>query len=328
MIITRTPFRMSFVGGGSDLPSFYTVCPGHVISTTIDKYMYISIHEKFFDNIRINYSKTEEVANVSEIQHPIVRETLKHMDINDSIEISSLADIPSKGSGLGSSSSYTVGLLNALHIYKKIKTSRRDLAENAFFIESSLCGEPGGKQDQYAAAFGGMNHYIFNPDGSVEIEPINLSDETKQNISSSILMFYTGYTRRSSLPLNDVIGTMKTNKNKIQTLKEMSLLYLDFKNALINGDIRILGEILHESWQLKKSLSDIISSSSIDDLYKKALNSGAIGGKILGAGNGGFLMFLVSEDKQNSVRDSLKDLREVKVNFDYNGTQQIFNDNE
>ena len=173
-----------------------------------------------------------------------------------------------------------------------------------------------------------MNHYMFNPDGSVEIEPINLSNETKQNLSSSILMFYTGYTRRSSLPLHDVIGTMKTNKNKIQTLKEMSLLYLDFKNALINGDIRILGEILHESWQLKKSLSDIISSSSIDDLYKKALNSGAIGGKILGAGNGGFLMFLVSEDKQNSVRDSLKDLREVKVNFDYNGTQQIFNDNE
>lgn len=319
---------MSFVGGGSDLPSYFKNEPGHVISTSINKYMYISVHKKFFSNIRINYSKTEEVTDLSQINHPIVRETLKHMNINDDIEISSLADIPSRGSGLGSSSSYTVGLLNALRIYKKLEISKKKLAEEAFFIESSLCGEPGGKQDQYAASFGGMNHFIFNVDGTVDVESIQLTDQVKDKLSDSILMFYTGSTRKSSLPLNDVIENLNNNKNSIKTIREISLLCTDFMNALSNSDINIMGEILDKSWSLKKSLSKIVSSSYIDDLYKKACNSGAIGGKILGAGNGGFLMFLVPEDKKDAVRNSLKELREVDIKLDSTGTQQVLNDND
>ena len=187
MIITRTPFRMSFVGGGSDLPSYYLNEPGRVISTTINKYMYVSVHKKFFKNIRVNYSQTEEVDNIIKIKHPIIRETLRYMKINDDIEISSLADIPSRGSGLGSSSSYCVGLLNALHLYKKIKISKNDLAEKAFMIESEFCGEPGGKQDQYAASFGGLKEYTFNPNKSVNVEAINVSDDNFKKLSQSSL---------------------------------------------------------------------------------------------------------------------------------------------
>lgn len=328
MIITKTPFRMSFVGGGSDLPDHYSNEPGHVVSTSINKYMYISIHKKFFNNIRINYSQTEEVSDPSKIQHPIVREVLKNMGINDSIEISSLADIPSNGSGLGSSSSYTVGLLNALHTYKQKEISKQQLAEYAFFVEHDLCKEPGGKQDQYAASFGGLNHFTFNPDGSVDVKPIMMSNARINNLSNSILMFYTGTTRKSSVPLKDVIDNINTNKVNKKILKDMSLLYVDFIEALLNGDTKNQGEILHKNWELKKSLSKIVSTDHINDFYDRALKSGATGGKLLGAGNGGFLMFIVPENKLNSVRHSLQDLKEVDFSLDTLGTQLILNDNE
>lgn len=328
MIITRTPFRMSFVGGGSDLPSYYLNEPGRVISTTINKYMYVSVHKKFFKNIRVNYSQTEEVDNIIKIKHPIIRETLRYMKINDDIEISSLADIPSRGSGLGSSSSYCVGLLNALHLYKKIKISKNDLAEKAFMIESEFCGEPGGKQDQYAASFGGLKEYTFNPNKSVNVEAINVSDDNFKKLSQSILMFYTGMTRKSSLPLHDVIENINSDKTNLDTIRMMSSLCRDFKDNMINGDIKAMGEILDKNWQLKRSLSKIVSSDEIDELYKKALKSGAFGGKILGAGNGGFLMFIVPKDRCTSVKEALSDLRFVDIKFEKSGTQQVLNDND
>ncbi len=327
MIITRTPFRMSFVGGGSDLPSFYLNESGRVISTTINKYMYVSIHKKFFKNIRVNYSQTEEVDDITKIKHPIIREILKYMKINDDIEISSLADIPSKGSGLGSSSSYCVGLLNALHLYKKIKLSKKELAEKAFMIESKMCDEPGGKQDQYAASFGGIKEYTFNPDNSVNVEAINVSNDNFEKLSQSILMFYTGMTRKSSLPLHDVIENINNNKKNIDTIRIMSSLCHDFKDNMINGDIQALGEILDKNWQLKRSLSKIVSSDDIDELYKKALKFGAFGGKILGAGNGGFLMFIVPKDKCASVKEALSNLKSVDIKFEKSGSQQVLNDN-
>ena len=328
MIITKTPFRMSFVGGGSDLPSYYLKEEGRVISTSINKYMYISIHKKFFKNIRINYSTTEEVDDISKIDHPIVRETLKYLKINEAIEISSLADIPSRGSGLGSSSSYAVGLIHALCLYKKINISNAQLAETAFMIESELCETPVGKQDQYAASFGGMNEYTFKPDGNVDVKHIEVSSDNYDKLSHSILMFYTGLTRKSSKPLKDLVENLNSNKLKRDCIRDMSILCDDFKDNMINGDIRALGQILDENWKLKKSLSKIISSDYIDDLYKKGLKAGAFGGKVLGAGNGGFIMFIVPEDKIYPVKEALKELKTVDIKFEKLGTQQIFNDND
>ena len=325
MIISRTPFRMSYVGGGTDLKSFYTEEPGAVVSTTINKYMYINVHERFDSGIRVAYSKTEEVTNVKKILHPLVRESLKALHIEGGLEITSIADIPAKGTGLGSSSSYTVGLLNSLHKFLEKDVSPQKLAQLACEIEIEKCNEPIGKQDQYAAAFGGLNLFEFLPDDSVNFVPISISDDFKKKLNESTLIFYSGKTRSASEILKKQIRDSKKNKNKT-SLRVMAELAYQFKKELENNDILGLAELLKENWSLKKNLTNDISNSYIDDIYHAALNSGAIGGKLLGAGAGGFLMFIASKSKHDKIKKALSKLRSLNFEIESSGSEIIFSD--
>ena len=324
MIVSKTPLRMSFVGGGSDLPSFYHYEDGAVLSTTIDKYMYVSVNNKFDGDIRLSYSQTEDVDDVEKIKHPIVRNTLKMLQISGGIEIASMADIPSKGSGLGSSSSYTIGLLNALSALKNNSISPNELGQLASHIEIDLCGEPIGKQDQYIAAFGGIKLIKFHSDESVTVEPVNCSEGFVGQIEESILMFYTGKTRSASSLLREQSKNMN-NSAKRSLIKEMASLSYDLKYIFENNDLDSFGDILDKNWKLKSQIASGITNTQIDDWYQRGINSGAKGGKLLGAGNGGFLMFYVPLHKQSNVIEGLKDLRSIPFSFDNTGSQIVFN---
>jgi D-glycero-alpha-D-manno-heptose-7-phosphate kinase len=251
MIITRTPFRVSFVGGGTDLKDFYTVAPGAVVSTAIKKYMYITVNRRFDDTIRVSYAKTEIVSRIDELQHPIVREALKMVGIDGGIEIVSIADVPS-GTGLGSSSSFTVGLLNALYAFTGVLKSADELAQEACRIEIDLLGEPIGKQDQYIAAYGGLCHIQFNPDGSVFVNPIILSNASKQGLEKKLLLFYTGISRDANVILSD--QKSRTGRgDTLQYLSRLVSLTLDARRCFLDGlDMHELGGLLHSSWLLKK----------------------------------------------------------------------------
>jgi len=321
MIISRTPFRISFVGGGTDLRDFYSIKPGVVISACIDKYMYLCVNKRFDHTIRLSYSKTEIVDSVDKIQHPIVREVLKLTGIKEGIEISSIADIPA-GTGLGSSGSFTVGLLHALYAYKGIYVTAERLANEASYIEIDVLKEPIGKQDQYITAFGGLQHIRFNPDESVYVDPVLCSREAKTKLNENLLMFYTGITRKSSSILSQ--QKKKTTKN-MQYLMEMSCLPIKAKDILMNGKcLDDFGKVMHEGWLFKKKLTNNISNERIDKYYQTALDSGAIGGKILGAGGGGFLLLYVKKSIQERVRRSLKQLREITFNFEPEGSKIIY----
>jgi D-glycero-alpha-D-manno-heptose-7-phosphate kinase len=324
MIVSKTPFRMSFVGGGSDLPAYYNYDEGAVLSTTIDKYMYIIVNSKFDGNIRLSYSITEDVDNVDKIKHPIVRNTLKMLEIPGGIEIASMADIPSKGSGLGSSSSYTVGLLNALYVYKKNYINREDLGKLACHVEIDLCKEPIGKQDQYIAAFGGLNLIRFYSDESVSVEPIICKPEIVKKLEESILIFYTGRTRSASTLLREQSKSMD-NSVKRTLIKEMVKLAFDLKYILENEDLDSVGELLDKNWRLKSQLVSGISDIQIDDWYQRGIKAGAKGGKLLGAGYGGFLMFFVPLEKQANVIKALSDLKIIPFSFDNSGSEIAFN---
>lgn len=323
MILSKTPFRMSFVGGGSDMPAFYLDEAGAVLSTSIDKYMYIAVNKKFDGNIRVSYSKTEEVEYCEDIQHPLVRECLHLVGINGGIEIASMADIPSKGSGLGSSSSYTVGLLNALYAYKNSYISKEDLALQACQIELEKCGEPIGKQDQYAAAYGGLNLIKFHQNNTVSVEPVICRPTLLSTLNDSIIVFYTGRTRSASKILADQQLGMQSEKKK-KVMRRMAALAYELKKELEDGSLDNFGEILHENWKLKSQLSAGITDTQIDSWYELAIKSGAKGGKLMGAGNGGFLMFYVEPHKRLEVRNALKALKEMKFNFESNGSQVVF----
>ena len=325
MILSKTPLRMSFVGGGSDMPAFYQKDEGAVVSTTIDKYMYITIGQKFSGDIRINYSQTEQVNQVKEISHPLVRESLSLLDIEGGIEITSTADIPSKGSGLGSSSSYTVGLVNALHAFKKKSISKEILAQIACQIEIEKCNEPIGKQDQYAAAYGGLNLIRFLRDGSVLVEQINCEEKTKLALEKSILVFYTGRTRKASDLLKQQSKNLKNNNKRLMMTKMVEMAY-EMKNSLETGDINHIGYLLNENWILKKQITKGVSDQEIDSWYQKAMNAGALGGKLLGAGHGGFLMFLAEPEKHGNIINALNDLKYINMSFDQNGSQIVYND--
>jgi len=324
MIISRTPLRMSFTGGGSDLPAFYRQFGGAVISTAIDKYVYVNVNKKFDHGIRIAYSKTEEVFCIGDIEHQLVRATLEYLEIQGGIEITTIADIPSKGTGLGSSSSFTVGLLHALNAFKGCYVSSEQLASRSCHIEIDLCGEPIGKQDQYAAAFGGFNLIEFNPDESVVVSPIICRRDTISEIENNIIVFYTGISRSASSLLAYQSKEVSQDWKKKEVLKRMVELTKDLRRELQNDQTHTFGEILHENWILKKSLTNSISTSEIDDWYAAAIKAGATGGKILGAGAGGFLLFYAPQESHEKIRNALSMLRQVAIKFEPLGSRIIF----
>ncbi len=323
MIITRTPFRISFVGGGTDLSDYYRHKPGAVVSTTINKYMYIIVNKRFDNTIRVSYSRTETLDNIEEIQHPVVREALKLTGINKGIEIVSVADVPS-GTGLGSSSSFTVGLLNALYAYKGILKSAEELAREACHIEIDILGEPIGKQDQYIVAYGGFRYIQFNPDETVFTEHIIYAMENKEKLSQNLLLYYTGDTRETK----SILKEQKVNsrqRNKIELLKKMRDQALQLREGLNNSSSPdILGKFLHRGWQLKKQLASGISNSRIDEYYEKALRAGALGGKIVGAGGGGFLLLYCPRKKQPKVREALNNLTLTEFSLEPEGSKIIY----
>lgn len=321
MIISRTPFRVSFAGGGTDLKQFYQHEYGAVISTAIDKYMYITVNDYFDDKIILKYSKTEIVNTVDEIKHEIIREALKLLDINCGIEITSMADIPAK-TGLGSSSSFTVGLLNALYAYKNVFVSAERLAREACEIEINILNGSMGKQDQYIAAYGGLQFIRFNPDETVFVDPVICSKEVKESLNENLMMFYTGVTREASTLLEKQAG--KT-KEKIDVLTKMKRMAEEMKQIIT--DQKNLGEFancLHDGWMLKKEIIDDISSDYINGIYSMAMGAGAIGGKILGAGGGGFLLLFVKPRNQNRVRKALSDFTELPFSFEPQGSKIIY----
>ncbi|OGY66043.1 MAG: hypothetical protein A3A04_00555 [Candidatus Harrisonbacteria bacterium RIFCSPLOWO2_01_FULL_40_28] len=331
MIVVRAPLRLSFVGGGTDLPVFYTKYPGRVISTTIGAYVYIVVNRTTFINeISVRYSVAERVRHPSELKHTRVRAALMEMGITRGIEIASFADMPAK-TGLGSSSSFSVALMKALHMYQGENISPRRAAEAACRLEIDLIKEPVGKQDQYAAAYGGFNVFEFN-EGSVSVAPLSLDHRLKISLEQHLALFFTGITRDASSVL--VEQTANTEK-KFEILKEMSDSVFEFRDNVMRGNIRRLGEMLHEGWMRKKQLASSISSSVIDTLYETGINSGAWGGKVLGAGGGGCIAFLVSQKYREEMRRKIIDaaetmnlngFKEINVPFTQCGTEILSSD--
>lgn len=298
MIITKTPLRVSFTGGGTDLPEYYTKNGGAVVSCGINKYIYITVNKKFDDKIRASYSRTEIVDEVKDLHHELIRECMKLVGIKGGIEITSIADIPS-GTGLGSSSAFTVGLLNALHTYNGYTPSAEELARQACEVEISILKHPIGKQDQYAAAYGGTNYFKFNQDGTVERRRIYLDDSDARLMRQKLLLLYTGLTRDA----NTILTEQKQNTaSKLETLDFMKNQAGEMYRELTeNGFTEHFGKMLHEGWLRKQQLASAISNGPINDFYQKAIEAGAVGGKLLGAGGGGFLLFYCDEDKQGAV---------------------------
>lgn len=326
MIITRAPFRVSFCGGGSDLPSFYEKYGGCVLSTSIRKYMYLTIHNYFHkDQIVLKYSKTEIVNDYDEIEHKYFKQCLKDFNIKG-VEISSMADIPS-GTGLGSSSSFTVALLHLLHTYKGEFVSKYKLAKDACEVEIDKLGEPIGKQDQFAAAFGGLRFYEFLPSGFVNVEPIIMVPESYKKLEDNILMFYLGGTHSASAILKEQSRNVKT-VDKAAVQQKMCELTRTLKEELQKNNVDAMGALLHENWMLKKSLASGISNPLIDETYDKAIKAGATGGKLLGAGGAGFMIFYVPDEKKEAVRAALSDLREMDFEIDNSGASIVHVDKE
>jgi D-glycero-alpha-D-manno-heptose-7-phosphate kinase len=319
MIISKTPLRISFFGGGTDFPSFYENNPALVLSTAINRYVYIILNKRFDDEIRASYSKTEVVSLLKDLEHPIIKQTLNYFNIFKNIEIISIADIHSKGTGLGSSSAFTVGLINSISHYLKQKISKKALAELACHIEINLLKEPIGKQDQYASVFGGFNKMTFN-NKQINIEKIKISQEYQEKLNDSLLFFYTGMTRKASQILSLHQDNIQ-NKKIINSLKKTYQITCQANKYLHENRLDDFGNLLNESWHIKKEFSKNISNDFIDDIYNKAINSGALGGKILGAGNGGFLMFYAPKDKHENIKNKLNFLKEEIFKFEKKGSK-------
>jgi D-glycero-alpha-D-manno-heptose-7-phosphate kinase len=325
MIITKAPLRMSFVGGGSDMSSFYSQQNGSVISTTIDKYVYVALKSNFGNGYRICYSRTEICEQVEQIEHPIIRECLKHCKIDEGLEIVSMADIPGSGSGLGSSSTFTVALLKALYAHKNIYKNNRVIAEEACEIEITKCGEPIGKQDQYAAAIGGFNKICFFENDTVTNEKVFLNKEKLQIIEDNTLVLFTGKTRSASKVLQDQSAAVRGSADKRSLLLQMVQLVDPFIDALQNCEITQMGYLLHENWQMKKQLSTSIADHWLNSAYQTAMQNGAIGGKIMGAGAGGFFLFIAPPERHESIASALG-MAEIPVSFSTKGCEIIFSE--
>lgn len=323
MIITKTPFRMSFFGGGTDIESFFREYGGAVLSTTFDKYCYVNVRHlpRFFDySTELSYSKTERVTKVDDIEHPAVRNAMKMLDMHE-IRLTYEADLPAR-SGLGTSSSFAVGMLNAFYCLKGKYADKKRLADEAIYLERVLCNEAGGWQDQIAASFGGMNRIEFNKDGTYDVRPIIIHPERKQQLNDNLLMFFTGFTRFSS----DMQKANATGyAEKIKQLQQMYEL-VDEAEAVLedkHSDLDDFGRLLDKTWRLKRQTGGAITTNSIDALYEKGIDAGALGGKLLGAGGGGFLVFYVQPDKKDAVMEAMKALLYVPFRFEDGGTRVI-----
>ncbi|MCU0853243.1 MAG: GHMP kinase [Thermoplasmata archaeon] len=321
MIVSRTPLRVSFAGGGTDIADYYRTGYGAVVSCAIRKYVYVTVNKRFDDDIRISYSKTEITDSVDKIEHGLVREALRKVGIRSGIEITTIADIPSKGTGLGSSSAITVGLLNALYAFKGYRASPKKLAEEACEIEIETLKEPIGKQDQYIAAYGGLQHIKFNADESVVLDPVICPAKTKREIESHLMLFFTGKARKASDVLSKQRSNSHANKGALDKMRDQAEHLFHDLTAL---QVAELGKALKDGWELKKSLATGISDKDIDQLYSKALGAGAIGGKITGAGGGGFLVLFVPPENHWSVRNALTGLREIEFRIEPQGSKIIY----
>ena len=324
MIISRTPLRISFAGGGSDLAAFYRQEPGAVLSTAINKYIYINVNKKFDEQIRASYSITEIVDSVGQLKHELIREALNMVKPQCGIEITSISDIPSQGTGLGSSSTYTVGLLNSLYAHIGQHVGAKRLAEGACEIEIERCKKPIGKQDQFIAAFGGLQYIRFNPDESVFVDPVICSPETKNKLQKSLLMLYTGMTRSADTILQEQSLNTVNHVDKRASLRKMTHLAGELRDALVANDLDGFGEILHEGWMEKKKLAGGISNPKIDAWYETARKQGAIGGKILGAGGGGFLLLYAHPEFFPDIMRALPELKPVQIKFEPQGSKIIY----
>lgn len=321
MIITKTPFRMSFFGGGTDMESYFKEHGGIVLSTTIDKYCYVIVRHlpKFFEyKTHLTYSRMEYVSQYSEIEHPAIRETMRMLDIHD-IHLTYDADLPAR-SGLGTSSSFVVGMLNAFYALKGKYADKEKIAKDAIYIERVLCNEAGGWQDQIAAAYGGFNKIVFEND-SFKVCPLIIKPERMKILESNLMMFFTGFVRNSS----DIINSTVSPKDKKKQLDEMKALAFEAEKVLTDSsrDIDDFGRLLDKSWQLKKQTGKNISNSDLDALYERGIKAGALGGKVLGAGGGGFLVFYVQPQQQQALRKAMKDLLYVPFGFENTGTQIV-----
>ncbi len=321
MIISRTPFRASFAGGGTDLGDFYRQEAGAVTCSTVSRYMFITVNKRFDETIRVSYSKTEIVEDFQAVQHPIVREALRLTGLTEGLEITSIADLPA-GTGMGSSSAFAVGLLNALHAYGGQYAPAERLAEEACRIEIDILGEPIGKQDQYAAAYGGLNQIRFNPDETVFVDPVITSREVQKELDANLLLFYTGRTRAAS----SILGRQQEETDrKRDVLRRMRQIAEAMARVLQDGRrLNDFGDLLHEAWQLKRGLADGISNPDIDRRYESARAAGALGGKVLGAGGGGFLLLFVERQNQDRVRECLEGLRELPFRLEPQGSKIIY----
>ncbi len=324
MIISRTPLRVSFLGGGSDLPAYYRRHGGAVLSTAIDQSVYVTVSRKFDNAVRVSYSRTEEVAHARDVAHPLVREALAMLGIDGGIEITSIADIPAKGTGLGSSSSFTVGLLNALHAYCGRHVPAEKLAAECCAIEIERCGEPIGKQDQYAAAFGGFNFIRFHGDERVEVNKVVCAPAVIAGIQERLLFFYTGITRSASELLLRQSQDMAADACKQKGMADMVRLAEAAYAELCAGKPTSLGEMLDDAWRIKKRMTNGISNTLVDDAYAAAIKAGAAGGKLLGAGGGGFLMLYAEPERHDAIRRALAALRETPFRFAAHGSSIIF----
>lgn len=322
MIITKTPFRMSFFGGGTDMESFFMENGGAVLSTTFDKYCYVNVRHlpRFFDySTELSYAKIERVTDVNDIQHPAIREAMKMLDMHE-IRLTYEADLPAR-SGLGTSSSFAVGMINAFYALKGKYADKKKLADAAIYLERELCKEAGGWQDQIAASYGGFNRINFNSDG-YEVLPLIINPERKRQLNNNLMMFFTGFTRFSS----DVQKANASNKaDKVNRLKEMLALVDEAEKVLVDkqSDLDEFGRLLDHTWRIKRKTGNTVSTNSIDELYDKGLKAGALGGKLLGAGGGGFLVFYVEPDKQEKVKKAMEDLLYIPFEFEDGGTRVI-----
>ncbi|MCD6166991.1 GHMP kinase [bacterium] len=322
MIVVQTPLRISFAGGGTDLKEFWAREEGWVVSSAIDKYIYVIVKERFDDRIYINYSEKEIVDSVDDIKHELVREAMRKTGVSYGVEITTLADIPSEGSGLGSSSSVTVGLLNALYAFKGIQQPAEVLAQQACEIEIDILGKPIGKQDQYIAAYGGLRFFKFLKNGKVEVEKLPVYNENYRRFGSNLMLFYTGRTRSA----DNILKKQKQNTDdNIEYLRKIKYQAAEIKEYLLTNQFDKVGNVLRETWEYKKKLADGITLPEIEAMYQKALDAGALGGKISGAGGGGFLLLYCSRDKQNRVKEALKNYREFPFLLEQDGSKVIFN---
>ena len=322
MIITQTPLRIGLLGGGTDLPSYYVEHGGRVLNCALDKYIYVIVKERFDNDIYVNYSKKEIVSRVEDLEHELVREAMLMTGVTSGVEITTLADIPSAGSGLGSSSAVTVGLLHALFAYRGRQVAAEELAERACTIEIELCGKPIGKQDQYIAAFGGIRDIRFGPGQEVVAEEVKFSMAERRALQHQIMLFYTGITRRADPILAEQNASVEATRPQLDLIRDLAGFAVE---RLQSGDVDAIGPAVRESWEAKKKLASGVSNDRIDGAVARALDAGASGAKLTGAGGGGFLLVICPMERQRAVRDSLTDMQELPVRLDRLGSRIVLN---